>query len=118
MSSLSVALFFVCGIWSGKKGVNKKRPHFSVLVESQLAGRLGTACNFAAYFWDSLCISFQHGDFNKTSAVGYEHPGISSLFLGNAPGERKRHWEGDLVPRNGNAHPAVQRHAGSCGSWS
>lgn len=42
----------------------------------------------------------------------------SALFLGKAPGEWKRHQEGDLVLRNGNAHPTVHRHTGSCSNRS
>lgn len=65
---------------------------------------------FSLYLFSAWCL--------KTSAVWCEHPGGSALFLGNAPRERKRHREGDLALRNGNARPAVQRHAGGCSNWS
>lgn len=102
-----------------KKRVNKKCQHLSILIESQLAGwPAGDCSQFSASSWDSLCICFQRGVLNKTSAVWCEHPGGSALFLGNAPREWKCHREGDLALRNGNARPAVQRHAGGCSNWS
>lgn len=67
--------------------VNKKCQHLSVLIESQLAGRLlGTAHNFSASSHDSLSVCFWSGDLKVALC------GVSILEAPPFPWERHR-WE-------------------------